>query len=212
MRTVHVAEVRTVVVGATRVVWVRGLDASAPRAEVCMEIESNVARVDAPGARERTFYMREQWTLSRRREARSRPPARARILACPGCGAPLDVVVSGTCGHCKRVVSGGDFDWIVTAASVVESSERGPMLTTEVPERGGDVPTIVDPEAQVRFMGLQNKDPNVTWPSLEARVGLVFSEFQAAWSSRICCACAPTSPTRSSTPSATGSRPTAPRA
>ena len=58
------------------------------------------------------------------------------------------------------------------------------MLTTEVPERGTDSPTIVDPEAQIRFMGLQRKDPNVSWPAIEARVGLVFSEFQAAWSSR----------------------------
>jgi hypothetical protein len=181
---VRVAEVHTVIVGGTRVMSVRGLDGSAPRVEVAVEIESNVARVDAPGHPERTFYLREGWTFSRRREARSRPPARARILACPGCGAPLDVVVSGTCGHCKRMVSNGDFDWVVTAAAVYESNERGPMLTTEVPERGTNAPTIFDPEAQGRFGALQRRDPNVSWPALEARIGLVFAEFQAAWTAR----------------------------
>ena len=184
MRTVHVAEVRTVIVGAIRIVDVRGLDASSPRVEVVVEIESNVARVAAPAQAERTFYLHERWTLARRREARSRPPARARILACPGCGAPLDGVVAGTCGHCRRVVSGGDFDWVVRSAAVLQSDERGPMLTTEVAERGNDLPTVVDPAASAGFGGLQRKDPNVTWASFEGRIGLVFSEFQAAWTAR----------------------------
>jgi hypothetical protein len=184
LRTVRLDEVRTVVVGALHFVDVRGLDASAARVEVDVEIESNAARVAAPGQPERTFYLRERWTIVRRRDARSRPPARARILACPGCGAPLDVVVAGTCGHCKREVSGGDFDWIIGAVSVLESSERGPMLTTEVAERGNDAPTLCDSAAAAHFAALQRKDPNLTWPALQGRVALVFGEFQAAWTSR----------------------------
>ena len=86
------------------------------------------------------------------------------------------------------------------------------MLTTEVPERGGDLPTIVDPEAQGRFAGLQTRDPNVTWPALQARVGLVFSEFQAAWSSRDLLRMRPYFTDAPSTPSATRSRRTASRA
>jgi hypothetical protein len=182
MRTAHVAEVHTVIVGALRFTAVRGLDVA--EVSVDVEIEANVATVAAPGQAERTSYVREQWTLARRRDARSRPPARARILACPGCGAPLDAVVSGTCTHCKRVVSGGDFDWVVRAVRVVESEERGPMLTTEVPERGGELPTVVDPEAEARFAAISRKDPFFQWQTFEARVALVFSEFQVAWSQR----------------------------
>lgn len=184
LRTIRVAEVRTVIVGAMHVRDVRGLDDASPRVLVELEIESNVGRVDAPGGPERTHYLRERWTLARRRDAHSRPPASARILACPGCGAPLDVVVAGTCGHCRRQVSGGDFDWVVQQAMVVESSERGPMLTTEVDERGTNLPTIVDPQSPAAFAALQQRDPNVTWPALEARVALVFREFQVAWTAR----------------------------
>jgi hypothetical protein len=182
MRTVHLAEVRTVIVGALRFTAVHGLDAA--HVSVDVDIEANVATVAAPGQPERTWYVREQWTLARRRDARSRPPARARILACPGCGAPLDAVVSGTCTHCKRVVSNGDFDWVVRAVRVVESQERGPMLTTEVPERGGELPTMVDPEAQMRFAAISRRDPFFQWRAFEAHVALVFNEFQVAWAQR----------------------------
>jgi predicted lipid-binding transport protein (Tim44 family) len=184
MRAARVAEVHAVLVGALHFTAVRGLDDAAGVVQVDVEIESNVASVGAPGQPEQTSYLREQWTLARRRDARSRPPARARLLACPGCGAPLDAVVSGTCTHCKRVVASGDFDWVVRAVRVVESQERGPMLTTEVPERGGELPTVVDPEVQVRFAGLSRKDPFFQWPAFETRVGLVFHEFQVAWTQR----------------------------
>ncbi len=185
LRTVHVAEVHTVIVGGLTFLAVRGVDGAGPGfVEVDVEIESNVAAVAAPGQPERTWYARERWTLARRRDARSRPPARARILACPGCGAPLDAVVAGTCSHCKRVVSNGDFDWVVRAAQVLESSERGPMLTTEVPERGNELPTVVDPEAQARFGALSRRDPSFDWQSFEQRVALVFREFQTAWTQR----------------------------
>ena len=184
LRNVHVAEVHAVIVGALRFTDVRGLELAAGQVEVDLEIEANVATIVAPGQPERTSYLLERWTLSRRRDARSRPPARARVLACPGCGAPLDAVVSGTCTHCKRVVSNGDFDWIVRAAHVVRSEATGPMLTTEVAERGNELPTVVDPEAEVRLAALARKDPLFQWPSFEQRVGLAFREFQQAWTER----------------------------
>ena len=184
LRAVRVAEVHTVIVGAVSFTGVRGLDGGEGQVEVDVEIESNVATVAAPTQPERTSYRRERWTLGRRKDARSRPPARARILACPGCGAPLDAVVEGTCTHCKRLVSSGDFDWVVRAAEVAEEQERGPMLTTEVPEQGNDLPTVFDPDVKARYAALSRKDPFFQWPAFEARVGLVFQEFQAAWTQR----------------------------
>lgn len=183
MKTVRVAEVRTVIVGALRFSGVRGLDGG-EQVEVDVEIESNVASVAAPGQPERTMYLLEHWTLSRRKGARSRPPGRATILACPGCGAPLDAVVSGTCTHCRRVVGNGDFDWLVRSARVEQAEERGPMLTTEVAERGNDLPTVVDAEAPARLAAISRKDPSFQWQAFEQRVALVFGQFQAAWSQR----------------------------
>ncbi len=185
MGAARVAEVRTVIVGALRVSGVRGLDPGPGQVEVDLEIESNVAVVASPGAPERTSYLMERWTISRRKDARSRSPARARILACPGCGAPLDAVVSGTCTHRRRVVGNGDFDWVVRAAAVVQSEVRGPMLTTNVAERGNDLPTVVDPEAQGRWAAIAQRDPYFQWPTFAQRVDLVFTEFfQAAWTGR----------------------------
>ena len=184
LSAMRVAEVRTVIIGALRFTGVRGMDPGPGQVEVDLEIESNVGMVVTSGAPERTSYLMERWTISRRRDARSRSPARARILACPGCGAPLDAVVSGTCTHCRRVVGNGDFDWVVRAAAVVKAEERGPMLTTEVAERGNDLPTVVDPEAQGRWGAIARRDPHFQWQTFSQRVGLVFAEFQAAWTAR----------------------------
>jgi hypothetical protein len=184
LRGVHVAEVHAVIIGALRFTAARGMQSGPGQVEVDVEIESNVATVATAGKPERTTYLHERWTLARRKDARSRPPARAAILACPGCGAPLDAVVAGTCSHCKRQVSSGDFDWVVRAVTVLESQERGPILTSEVAEQGNDLPTVVDPEAQARLSALPRKDPFFRWDAFQQRVGLVFSEFQAAWAQR----------------------------
>jgi predicted lipid-binding transport protein (Tim44 family) len=58
------------------------------------------------------------------------------------------------------------------------------MLTTEVPEQGNELPTVVDPAAQARCAVISQKDPFFQWPTFEARVGLVFREFQTAWTQR----------------------------
>jgi predicted lipid-binding transport protein (Tim44 family) len=67
---------------------------------------------------------------------------------------------------------------------VVRSEERGPMLTTETPERGNDLPTVMDPGAQAAFAAIVRKDPSFAWGPFQARVALVFTEFQQAWSQR----------------------------
>jgi predicted lipid-binding transport protein (Tim44 family) len=58
------------------------------------------------------------------------------------------------------------------------------MLTGDTPETGTDLPTVVDPGARAAMTAILAEDPALTWPALQARIGLVFSEFQVAWSSR----------------------------
>jgi predicted lipid-binding transport protein (Tim44 family) len=58
------------------------------------------------------------------------------------------------------------------------------MLTSDVEEQGTSLPTVVDPAARQALGSLMQKDPQFRWETFQARVGLIFSEFQIAWSSR----------------------------
>jgi predicted lipid-binding transport protein (Tim44 family) len=58
------------------------------------------------------------------------------------------------------------------------------MLTADVAERGTDQPTIVDPEARLRLDRLRARDAQFDYAALEARVRLVFEDFQIAWAAR----------------------------
>lgn len=175
-------DVRGVVIGAMRYLDVAGTDGNAPEVVIAVELEVNIATLFQ--GQERGAYIVERWTLARRAGAHSRPYARARVLDCPGCGAPLSAVIAGTCTHCKRQVSTGELDWVVRDAHIIRQESRPPLLTSNVEEEGTDLPTIIDPDAGRCLGELNQRDPSYTWPSFQQRVGLVWSEFQVAWSAR----------------------------
>jgi hypothetical protein len=175
-------EIASVIVGSATVTEVWGVDSAWPRVQVVVGFETNYAIHDASG--QRAVYAREQWTLSRSRSASSKPPQRVRMLGCPSCGAPLDVVVAGACTYCKAQITGGTFDWVVDEIRVFSLQPRGPMLTSEVTEQGTDAPTIVTPGAIARFTALTHADGTTTWDSLTARTHVIFHEFQTAWAAR----------------------------
>jgi inner membrane protein import complex subunit Tim44-like protein len=174
------APVSAVVIGAQRLL---AFDTSNPALHrVLVELEANYAETPAPGG-ERAYWVTERWWLSRARTAKSRPPARARILDCPGCGAALDKVLGGACGYCQRAVDGGDLDWVVESIELVAIEPRGPMLTGTTEERGTDLPTVVDAALGDRMAELSSRDPDFAPPAFMSRVGLVFATMQTAWSS-----------------------------
>jgi hypothetical protein len=173
-------EVRDVVVGAMQIEKVAGVDGGHARVEV--GFEANFTEVGADG--EQAYYAADRWTLSRPSSARSRPPERAATFDCPGCGAPQDAVITGTCAHCGKVVSSGDFDWMLLRAESVEREPKPPMLTSTVAEKGNDLPTVVDPEAEAAIAKLHERDPAFLWGAFEERVRLVYAEFSAAWVAR----------------------------
>ena len=169
-----------VVIGAMRFL---SFDTSNPALySVEVEFETNYAEIH-PHHQERAFWVTERWVLSRPRRATSRSPDRARVLDCPGCGAPIEKVIGGQCRHCNRVVDSGEFDWMVTSITVVGKQPRGPMLTGTTEEQGTDLPTIVDPQLQSRLGALTAKDRAFDMAMLHRRVGLVFTTMQGAWSS-----------------------------
>jgi len=179
----NLSEVRDIVIGSMTFVDARGTRGTAPVAAVRVRYQSNYTEVERGGS-EKSYYAEEEWTLSRLRGAKSRAPDKTRIFACPACGAPLDAITAGKCAHCGNLVSNGAFDWVVRGATLLERVPRGPLLTADTPEAGNDEPTLVDPDASGLLRELLLGDPSLTWEAITARIGLIFEEFQLAWSAR----------------------------
>jgi len=179
--------VRAVVIGAMRTLSGSDVSATLPQVRVRVEFEANYTEARGSGAAvpdERSFYVVERWSLVRNVNARSRTPETVRTFGCPSCGAPLDRMRGNVCGYCGKAVDTGEFDWLVERAQVVSKEPRGPQLTGTTEEVGTDLPTIVDPEAESRLAALQARDAAFSWDAFEARVRLVFQEFQESWSDR----------------------------
>ncbi|MEZ4221631.1 MAG: TIM44-like domain-containing protein [Polyangiaceae bacterium] len=166
--------VSTVVVGAMTYSAVRV--SSNAGAAVTLELEANYTE----GAQ--SYWTLERWQLARGPHARSRPPDRVRVFACPSCGAPLDKIIGGTCQYCHQVVDSGAFDWIVTQIAVEHRESRPPLLTGTTEEQGTDLPTRVDAGLPQAVAALKQRDETFDEQNLLARVGLVFSTMQHAWS------------------------------
>src|SRR5690606_24855399 len=84
------------------------------RVTVGVELEANYT-TGAPGA-QRTSFVVEHWTLSRRHDARTKPPSASRTFPCPNCGAPwqgADTPGGQQCAYCGEIVDNGRFDWVV---------------------------------------------------------------------------------------------------
>ncbi|QRK10369.1 TIM44-like domain-containing protein [Archangium violaceum] len=175
--------VHGVVVGAMQYLSTSPLSATSQRISVRVRFESNYTEESASGAA-RSYYVAEEWTLTRSTKAKSRSPQNARVFKCPNCGAPLEGMQGNTCAYCQKTVNTGEFDWVVDGVSVVERKERGPQLTGDTPEEGTDLPTVKQPRADERLGRLLTADPALTWEALEQRLGLIFRELQVAWSNR----------------------------
>ncbi len=180
-----------VVVGALRTYRVEVPDADARtdpagaadrgrsrRVRIGLEYEANVATAD------HTYYCVERWLFGRDAAVHSKPPGAARTFPCPNCGAPWQATNSGTqvCASCGQAVDNGRFDWVVEQISLSSSDERPPTLTTEVPERGTDLPTYRQSDADAALLQLTRDDPQLTDTALQARLTMIYTELNLAWS------------------------------
>jgi hypothetical protein len=175
-------QVRSLVIGALRVVELRP-PVRGDQAFAVVDFESNYAEFDANGV-ETAYFAQERWKLFRPAGASSRKPEGARVIGCLHCGAPLDKLVGGTCGYCGQVAQTGENDWAVGRIDVVARERRPPLLTTTTEEVGTSDPTLVAPDVQQRWRQLAEKDPNLDWGRLSARIEHIFGVFQVAWSGR----------------------------
>lgn len=168
-----------VIIGSLRYV---GVELGTERARVTLELEANFTEVRQGQARR--FYVADRITLGRARSARSRPPARVRKLDCPNCGAPLEGMRGTTCAYCQTEVGGGRLDWMVESLERVTTEERPPLVTTDVPESGNQLPTVVAPGCERRMAELLARDPATDPAALWAKIRLIFAELQVGWSNR----------------------------
>ncbi|HEX2686180.1 MAG TPA: TIM44-like domain-containing protein [Kofleriaceae bacterium] len=147
------------------------------RVQIGIEYEANIATAG------HTYYTVERWLFGRDAMARSKPPGPARTFPCPNCGAPWQAAHSGTqvCASCGQAVDNGRFDWVVEQISLISSDERPPTLTTEVPERGTELPTYREPDVDAAWTRLTRSDPQLTDAALHARLEMIYAQLHLAW-------------------------------
>ncbi|HEY0386398.1 MAG TPA: TIM44-like domain-containing protein, partial [Pyrinomonadaceae bacterium] len=172
-----------IIVGSMQVSSVQGL--ATPVVQISIDFETNYTELvaDAARPREMTYYVRERWLLERKRDVLSPTPAQAIALHCPRCGAALEKNTQGACAFCGAKIESGEFQWYVRSVQLLSREARGPLLTSDVPEVGTDYPTVFQPGLHNIQQSFQHNHPEFVWPEFEARVRLIFTELQAAWSS-----------------------------
>ncbi len=182
------APVTGVVVGAMRLYRVDVPDPEAiasgseTRCRIGLDFESNYT-VGAPGA-QRTRYAVESWLLGRSVTARTKPPSASKTFPCPNCGAPWQDVDAGRnqkCSYCGEVVDNGRFDWQVEQVVLRHERDQAPTLTTEVPERGTDLPSYLQPSFDQRWLGLLRDDPALSDASLITRLHHIYTTLNLGW-------------------------------
>lgn len=130
-----------------------------------------------------TWYVVENWTLQRRHDVRTRPP-KDKNFPCPNCGAPwqgADSESSQRCAYCGEVVDNGRFDWQLCGVRVKHERAQPPTLTNEVPERGTDLATYVQPGLDAHWMRLLHDDPQLSDASLIARLHHIYRLLNDSW-------------------------------
>jgi ribosomal protein L37AE/L43A len=173
-------EVRGIVIGSFTIAGVHGLET--PLVSVTVAFTSNYTEVTAAGTS--TWYVREQWTLERARDILSPEPQKAKADHCPRCGAALRTRTDGACEYCGVKIENGSFQWYVRSIALLKRETRGPLLTSNVPERGTDQATIYQPRFNERRAAFEAANPTFAWPRFEARVTEIATELQNAWTAR----------------------------
>jgi ribosomal protein L24E len=176
-------EVKGIIVGAMNVEDVRGLET--PVVNITLSFETNYTEVvNANGGQptEMTYYVRERWLFERKRDVLSPAPAQATALHCPKCGAALQKDTVGACAFCGTKIESGEFQWYVRGIGLLTREAKGPLLTSNVPEAGTDLPSVVQPNLREIRAAFEENNPSFSWGEFQARARLIFDELQAAWS------------------------------
>lgn len=175
-------EVKGIIVGAMSIADMGGLET--PLVNITLLFETNYTEVTNTNGQpsEMTYYVRERWQLERKRDVLSPPPAQATALHCPRCGAPLQKNTVGACAFCSAKIESGEFQWYVRGIGLLSREAKGPLLTSNVPEAGTDLPSVLQPGFRDIRIEFEKNNPSFSWGEFQARARLIFDELQAAWS------------------------------
>lgn len=175
------APVSTIVVGA---LVVEGIDIDTTQRRVTVRAVFTSNYTEGSGQDQRSYYVREAWTLVRDADARSRTPERATAIDCPNCGAAFEKIVGGECRYCNTRSEAGSHDWGVERIDLLERETRGPMLTETTEEVGTDLPTVEAPDVKDKLQRLNERDRLFSWQAFTNRVATTFSRFHATWTAQ----------------------------
>ncbi|HEY0430964.1 MAG TPA: TIM44-like domain-containing protein, partial [Pyrinomonadaceae bacterium] len=176
-------EVKGIIIGGMSIAELHGLET--PVVNITLAFEANYTEVVSTNngpPKEMTYYVRERWQLERKRDVLSLPPGKATALHCPKCGAPLQKNTVGACAFCGIRIESGEFQWYVRGIALLHSEAKGPLLTSDVPEVGTNLPSVMQPGFAEARAAFEKNNPPFTWGEFQARVKLIFDELQAAWS------------------------------
>ena len=173
-------EVRGIIIGSMNVADVRGLDS--PLVKISLVFEANYTEV-INGTNEMSYYVRERWELERDRDVLSPTPEQATALHCPRCGAALQQDTTGACAFCGTRIERGEFQWYVKNIILLDREARGPLLTSDVPEAGTNLPSVIQPGFENIRVAFEQRHANFSWGLFQTRARLIFDELQGAWSS-----------------------------
>jgi hypothetical protein len=88
----------------------------------------------------------------------------------------------GACAFCRTKIDSGEFQWYVRKITLLSREARGPLLTSDVPEAGTDLPSVVQPNFVSIRTEFEKNNPAFSWGAFQERARLIFNELQSAWS------------------------------
>lgn len=179
----NLREIRGVIVGAASIEEITSPHKKKTSIKVRFETNYTEVRDTPEHQSENTFYCEEVWRFTRLTEVLSLPPEKIANIGCPSCGSGLERRPDGSCEHCGVKARAGKHHWMVNDLTIVRREPRGPLLTSDVPEVGTDLPTVVQSNYVTARETLMAAHPDFSWKRTEARFRHIFAELQQAWTS-----------------------------
>ncbi len=185
--TGRLTDITGVVVGGARIESIR-VRARSVFIEVAFETNYTEHRENTGGhdsiafkGEQVAYYCEETWTFQRSLDVLSPTPSSIGRIGCPSCGAPLEQTESQACSHCNEVTVPGTQHWSIVGVQGHQRDSQPPTLTTSAPERGTDLPTVIDPHYDANREQLLATSPDFSWQHAYDRFHHIFNELQQAW-------------------------------
>ncbi len=175
-------KVDNIIIGSSNIVNIdtfKTFDKIYDRIEV--EFEANYS--EHIRGNEKIYYVKEKWTLKRKPGILSKGPEDISSFHCPSCGSPVELRLNGTCNHCDKIVTGGDFHWQLHMIKIIEKYPRPPLQVGGGGiEEGTDLPTVFQPNFEAAKRAFLTRYPNFNPKEFSRKVRDTFMKLQHAWS------------------------------